>query len=263
MATHCSILAWRIPGTEEPSGLPCMGSHRVRHNWSDLAAAAAPWKKSYDKPTQHIKKQKCYFADKGQSIQSYGFSSSHVWIWELDHKENWEPKNWCFWTVILEKTLESLLDSKEIKPVNLKGNQSWIFIGRADAKAEAPTLWPCDARWLDGIPDSMDMSWTSSERWWRTEKPGMLQSMGSQRDGHKKEFINKQLDKEKSTLLVYFLPAEAAGSLRMLEWVAYPFSSRSSQPRNQTRVSCIAGRFFPNWTISKACIHKEWNIIQL
>ena len=98
----------------------------------------APWKKSYDQPRQHIKKQRHYFANKGPSSQSYGFSSSHVWMWELDHKESWALKNWCFWTVVLEKTLESPLDCKEIQPVNPKGNQSWILIGRTDTETEAP-----------------------------------------------------------------------------------------------------------------------------
>ena len=91
-----------------------------------------------------VKKQRHYFVDKGPSSQSYGFSSSHVWMWELDHKEGWAPKNWCFWTVVLEKTLESPLDCKEIRPVNPKGNQSWIFIGRIDA--EAPILCPPDVK---------------------------------------------------------------------------------------------------------------------
>ena len=98
----------------------------------------SPWKKSYDQPRQHIKKQRHDFADKGLSSQSYGFSSSHVWIWELDYKESWAPKNWWFWTVVLEKTLDIPLDSKDIKPVNPIGNQSWIFIGRTDAEADAP-----------------------------------------------------------------------------------------------------------------------------
>ena len=105
-------------------------------NWKTLA----PLEKSYDKPRQCIKKQRRCFANKFQWSQSYGFSSSHVWIWKLDHKENWVLKNWCFWTVVLEKTLESPLDCKKIKPVNLKGNQPWIFIGRTDA--EAPIPWP-------------------------------------------------------------------------------------------------------------------------
>ena len=106
----------------------------------------APWNKSYDKPRQDIKKQRLYFAN-GLSSQSYGFSSSPVWIWEVDRKEGWVLKNWCFWTVVLEKTLESPLDGKEIQPVDPKGNQSWIFIGRTDA--EAPILWPLDGKnWL-------------------------------------------------------------------------------------------------------------------
>jgi len=91
-----------------------------------------------DKHRQHIKKQRHYFVNKGPGSQSYGFSSSHVWLWELDHKESWALKNWCFWTVVLEKTLESPLDCKEIQPVHPKGYKSWIFIGRTDAEAEAP-----------------------------------------------------------------------------------------------------------------------------
>ena len=100
----------------------------------------APWKKSYDKPRQCIKKKWHHFANKGQYSQSYGFSSRHVLMWELDHIEGWAPKNWCFQTVVLEKTLESPLDFKEIKPVNPKGNQPWMFIGRTDAEAETPVL---------------------------------------------------------------------------------------------------------------------------
>ena len=143
----------------------------------------APWKKSCDQPRQHIKKQRHYFADKRPSSQSCGFSSSHVGMWEMDYKDSWALKNWCFWTLVLEKTLESPLDCKEIKPVNPKENQSWIFIGRTDAEAETPILchlmrrtdsfektlmlgkiegsrrrgWQ-RMRWLDGIEDSMDMS---------------------------------------------------------------------------------------------------------
>ena len=142
-----------------------------------------PWKKSYDQSRQHIEKQRHYFNNKGPSSQSYGFPNSHVWMWELDCKESWVPKNWCFWTVVLKKTLENPLDCKEIQPVHPKGNQSWMFIGRTDAEAETPNLWLPDAknwltgkdpyagkdwgrrrrgqqrmRWLDGITDSMDMS---------------------------------------------------------------------------------------------------------
>ena len=134
------------------------------------------------------KKKRHYFADKRPSSQSYGFSSSHVWVWELDHKESWAPKNWCFWTVVLENTLESPLDCREIQPVHPKGNHSWIFTGRTEAEAEAPILWPPDVknwllektlllgkiegrrkreqqrmRCLDGITNSMGMS--LSELW--------------------------------------------------------------------------------------------------
>ena len=91
-------------------------------------------------------KQRHYFANKCPSSQSYGFTSSHVWMWKLDYKESWALKNWCFWTVVLEKTLESPLDCKEIQPVHPKGNQSWIFIGRTDVEAETPILWPHDAK---------------------------------------------------------------------------------------------------------------------
>ena len=101
-----------------------------------------PWKQRYDQPRQHIKKQRHYFTNKGPSSQSYGFSSSHVWMWDLDYKESWVPKNWCFWTVVLEKTLESPLDCKEIQPVHPKGDRSWVFIGRTDVEAATPILWP-------------------------------------------------------------------------------------------------------------------------
>ena len=145
-------------------------------------------------------------AKKGPSSQSYSFSSSHVWMWELDHKESWTPKNLCFWPVVLEKTLESLLDCKEIQPLNPKANQSWIFIRRTDGEAEAPILWLPDMktwlmvkgrrkrgwqmmRCLDSITDSMDWIaslipwtwvWASSGTWWWTLTLGVLQSMGSQ-----------------------------------------------------------------------------------
>ena len=116
-------------------------------------------------PTGHIKKQRHYFADKGLSSQSYGFSSSHVRAWELDYKEIWAPKNWCFWTVLLEKTLESPLDCKEIKPVNPKGNQSWLFIGRTDAEAETPIPWPPDVKsWLTGKDPDAGKDWGQEEK---------------------------------------------------------------------------------------------------
>ena len=106
----------------------------------------APWKVSYDQPRQHIKKQRHYFAIKGPSSQGYGFFSSHLCMWELDYKEGSAQKNWCFWTVVLEKTLESPLKSKEIQPVHPKEDQSWVFTGRSDVEDETPILWPPDAK---------------------------------------------------------------------------------------------------------------------
>ena len=123
----------------------------------------APCKKSYDKPRWHIKKQRYYFAKKGLSSQNYGFSSSHVWMWELDYKESWVLKKWCFWTVVLEKTLESPLDCKEIKPINPKGNQSWIFIGRTDAEAEAPYFGHL-IRWTDSFEKTLMLGKTEGRR---------------------------------------------------------------------------------------------------
>ena len=105
----------------------------------------APWKESYDQPRQHIQKQRHYFANKGPSSQGYGFSGSHLWMWELNYKESWALKSWCFWTAVLEKTLGSPLNCKEIQPVHPKGDQSWVFIGRTDVESETPILWPPDA----------------------------------------------------------------------------------------------------------------------
>ena len=125
----------------------------------------APWKKSYDQPRQHIKKQRHYFANKGLSSQSYGFSSSHVWIWELDYKGGWVLKNWCFWTVVLEKTLESPLDRKETQPVHPKGNQTWKFNGRTDVEDETPILGPPDAKnWLFGKDPDVGKGWRWEEK---------------------------------------------------------------------------------------------------
>ena len=124
-----------------------------------------PWKVSYDQPRQHIKKQRHYFANKGLSSQGYGFSSGHVWMWELGYKESWALKNWCFLTVVLEKTLENPFDWKEIKPVKPKGNQYWLFIGRADAEAETPILWPPDAKsWLIGKDSDAGRDWGQEEK---------------------------------------------------------------------------------------------------
>ena len=120
-------------------------------------------------PRQHIKKQRHYFADKGPYSQRYGFSSSHAQMWELNHKEGRAPKNWCFWTVVLGKTLESPLDCKEIKSVNSKGNQSWIFNGGTDAEPEVPILWPPDekSQLIGKDPDA--------RKDWRKEEKGMTE----------------------------------------------------------------------------------------
>ena len=134
-------------------------------NWKMLT----PWKESSNQPRQHSKKQGRYLANKHLSSQSYGFSSSHVQMLELDYKESWAQKNWCFWTVVLEKSLEGPWDSKEIQPVHPKGNQSWIFIGRTDAEAETPILLPPDVKnrliWKD--PDA--------GKDWRWEERGMTE----------------------------------------------------------------------------------------
>jgi len=141
----------------------------------------SPWKKSYDQTRQHIKKQRRYFTNKGLSSQSYGFSSSHVYMWELDHKESWVAKNWCFWTVVLEKTLESPLDCKEIQPVYPKGNQSSIFIGRTDAEAETPMLWPPDAKnWLIGKDPDAGKDWRQEKGTTENEMVGWHHRLNGQ-----------------------------------------------------------------------------------
>ena len=166
-----------------------------------------PWKESYDQPRQHIKKQRHYFANKGPSSQGYGFSSGDVWMWELDYKESWAQKNWCFWTVLLEKTLESPLDCKEIQPVHPKGDQSWVFIGRTDARSwnsntlatwceelthlKRPWCWERlraggegdDRGWDGWMASSTQWTWVwvDSGNWWWTGRPGTLWFMGSQR----------------------------------------------------------------------------------
>ena len=204
MATYSSVLAWRIPGTGEPGGLLSMGSHRVGQDWSDLAAAAVAqrvkrlpavwenwvqspgqdhalenemashsstlaWKIPWtEKPAWPKATGKQSIASKGPSSQSYGFSS-HVWMYKLDSKESWASKNWCFWTVVLKKTLESPLDSKEIQPVHPEGNQSWTFIGKTDVETETPILWPHEVKYrlLGEDPDA--------GKDWRWEEKGMTE----------------------------------------------------------------------------------------
>ena len=124
-----------------------------------------PWKKSYDQPRQDIKNRDITLPTKGPSSQSYGFSSSQVWMWKLDYKESWALKNWYFQTVVLEKTLESPLDCKEIQPVPPKGDQSWVFIGRTEAEAETPVLWPPHSKsWLIGKNPDAERDWGQEEK---------------------------------------------------------------------------------------------------
>ena len=143
------ITSWQIDGeTMEIVSDFIFGGSKITADGdcSHEIKTLAPWKKSYDQPRQHIKKQRHFFANKGPSNQSYGFSSRHVWVWELYYKESWALKNWYFWTVVLEKTPESLLDCKEIQAVHPKGNQPWIFIGRTDVEVYTPLLWPPDVK---------------------------------------------------------------------------------------------------------------------
>ena len=173
-----------------------------------MVKTLAPWKKSYDQTRQHIKKQKHYFANKGPRSQSYGFSSSRIWIWELDYKESWAPKNWCFWTVVWEKTLESPLDCKEIQPVNPKSVlnihwKDWCWSWNSHTLAtwleelthlKRPRCWERlraggegdDRGWDSWMasPTRWTWVWVDSGSWWRTGRPGVLQFMGSQRVRH-------------------------------------------------------------------------------
>ena len=125
------ITSWQIDGETMKQWQTILGGSKITADGdcSHEIKTLAHWKKSYDQPRQPTKKQRHYFANKYPSRQGYGFSCSHVWMWELDSKESWALKNWCFWTLVLEKTLESPLDCKEIQPVNSKGDQSWVFIG--------------------------------------------------------------------------------------------------------------------------------------
>ena len=159
---HCSCLENPRDGGAWWAAIYGVAQSRTRLKWLSSSSSSqtikrpAPWEKSYDKPGQCIKKQRHHFSNKGLYSQSYGFSSSHVWMWELDHREGWALKNWCFQTVVLEKILESPLESKDIKSVNPKGNQSWIFTRKTDAEAEALIVWPPDGKshFIEKEPDA-------------------------------------------------------------------------------------------------------------
>ena len=162
------IISWQIDGetVETVSDFILGGSKSLQ-----MVIAAMKLKDTYplegkfDQPGYHIKKQRHYFANTDPSSQGYCFSSGHVWMWELDCEESWAPQNWCFWTVVLEKTLESPLDCKEIQPVHSKEDQAWDFFGRTDAKAETPILWPPDAKnWLIGKDPDAGKDWSGEEK---------------------------------------------------------------------------------------------------
>ena len=166
------ITSWQIEGAQVETGIfYFLRLHN--HFWWWLQPVnentLVPWNENYDKPRQCVKKQRHHFADKGPYSQSYGFSSSHVWIWDLDHKKHWALKNWCFRTMVLEKALEHLLDSK-IQPVNPKGNQPWILIGRIDADAEFQMLWPPDAK------NQLTGKDLNSRKDWRKKDKGVIEN---------------------------------------------------------------------------------------
>ena len=181
------ITSWQINGeTMDSDKLYSLGLQNHCRWWLQRwnQKTLAPWKTSYDQPRQHNKKQRHYHADKGPSSQNYGFSSGHVWMWELDHKESWAPNSWCFWTVVLEKTLESPLDCEEIQPVNPKGNLSWLFIGSTDATAETPILWPPDEKnWLIGKDPDAGKDWRQEKGMTEDEMAGWHHWL----DGHELE----------------------------------------------------------------------------
>ena len=192
------------------------------------------------------KKQRHRFANKGPSSQGYGFSSSQVWMWELDSKESWVPKNWCFWTVVLEKTLESPLDCREIQLVNPKGNQSWIWCWNWNSNTlamwwEEPTHWKrpwCwerlkvggegDDRGWDGWMASFTQwtwVWASSGSWWWTGRPGMLQSMGSKRVGYDWASKQQPQSKYRPRLMIVFANLKLTGKVLKNIYLNYKHNS--------------------------------------
>ena len=238
-----------------------------------------PWKESYDQPRQHIKKQRHYFANKSPSSQSYGFSSGHVWMWELDCEESWVLKSWCFWTVLLEKTLESPLDCKEIQPVHPKGDKSWVFTGRTDAEAETLVLWHPHAKsWLIGKDPDAGRDWGQEKGRTEEEMAGWHHGL----DRHEFEWTPRVCDgqgglaccnswgwKESDTteqlnwtcflLCLHASLLQACPTLcnpvdcslpvfsvhgilqaRILEWVAFAYSRGLSRPRDWTRISYVS-----------------------
>ena len=223
------------------------------------------------------------------------FSSSHTWMWKLDHKENWVPKNWCFWTMVLEKALESPLDCKEIQPVHPKGNQFWMFIGRTDDEAEIPILWPPDAKsWLIGKDLDGGKDWKQEEKGtsedemvgWHHRLDGreFEQASGDSGEqgslaccsswGHKESDTTEQLNWVHYILVLMLshfshvqlfvtlgtVACQAPLSMGILqawilEWVALPSSRGSFWLRDRTQVSCIAAEFFIIWATREAPLY--------
>ena len=201
--------------------------------WNKKTVAA--WKESYDEPRQDVKKHRYNCADKGLYSQSYGFSSSHAQIWELDHKEGWALQNWCFQTVVLDKTIEHLLDCKEIKQINPKGNQPWIFFRRTDAQTEASILRPPDAKfWLIGKdPDAgknwshrsgqrrwdgwmaSPTQWTCLSKWWKTGMPGVLYSSWGHKKSDTTKWLNNKMNEKKINKILYI---DNCKTLRYFSW---------------------------------------------
>ena len=177
----------------------------------------SPWKESYDKPRQHVKKQRHYFVNKGPSSQSYGFSSNHVWMWDLDYKESWAPKNWCFWTVVLEKTLESPLDCKEIQQVNPKGNQSWIFIVKTNAEAEATILRvPNVKNWLIWKDPDAEKDWNQEGKGTTEDK---MVGWHHWLDGHEFEQALGAGDEQGSLVYCSLWGGKESDTTERLNWI--------------------------------------------
>ena len=228
-------------GNGNPLQYSCLANPRDGGaSWAAVYGVAQSWTwlkcLSSSSSRQHIKKQRHYFANKGPSSQGCGFYSSHVWMWELDGKESWAPKTWCFWTVVLEKNLWSPLDCKKIQPVHPEGNQFWIFVGRTDAKAETPVLWPPDVKnWL---------IWEDSDAGqdWRWEETGLAEDemVGwyHRLNGHEFEW----------TLGV----GDGQGGLACYSLWAYK-ASNTSERLNWTKLNCSIPFFVMDITIWFVC----------
>ena len=184
---------------------------------------------SYDKPRQYIKKPRHHFADKGPYSQSYSFSSNHVQMWELDHKDSWAPKNWSFWIVVLEKTLETPLDGKEIKPVNPKGNQPRIFTGRTNTEAEAPILWPPDAR-VNSLEKTLKLGKTEGKRRRGWQRMRRLDDITDSMDMNLKKLQETVKDREAWLAAVH-------GGCRESD-MTYWLNSKIYQTEGQTMANC-------------------------